>query len=186
MEDFFLERTVGHQDGVLVEPPALETFQGGGGTTLGDMALVSRAWGRGAWAPTSLLQAPRGGLEHGATAPSCPGSAPGSSTRCGDARGSLTHSPSLPHQLGGSGRGSLASDGRTNSWASGGKGATLTHLSQNSGSFHDAQSFVLLSEGRMLEDPLSPGYSQPLHVSETPKPGTFVGSERSVQVPQVG
>uniref|UniRef100_A0A8B9BRB4 Pleckstrin homology domain containing N1 n=1 Tax=Anser brachyrhynchus TaxID=132585 RepID=A0A8B9BRB4_9AVES len=84
---------------------------------------------------------------------------------------------------GSNGRGSLASDGRTNSWASGGKGATLTHLSQNSGSFHDAQSFVLLSEGRVLEDSFSSSYSQPLHVSEPPKPGTFVGSERSTQVP---
>uniref|UniRef100_U3IKQ7 Pleckstrin homology domain containing N1 n=1 Tax=Anas platyrhynchos platyrhynchos TaxID=8840 RepID=U3IKQ7_ANAPP len=85
-----------------------------------------------------------------------------------------------PHlgQLGGSGRGSLASDGRTNSWASGGKGATLTHLSQNSGSFHDTQSFVLLSEGRMLEDPLSPGYSQPLHcLPHTNWPSTGLPSQ---------
>ncbi|XP_003642573.2 pleckstrin homology domain-containing family N member 1 [Gallus gallus] len=66
----------------------------------------------------------------------------------------------LPHlsQFAGSGRGSLASDGRTNSWASGGKGTnTLTHLSQHSGSLHDAQSFMLLEEQH------SPGYSQPLH-----------------------
>ncbi|XP_010289233.1 PREDICTED: pleckstrin homology domain-containing family N member 1, partial [Phaethon lepturus] len=41
----------------------------------------------------------------------------------------------LPHpgQFAGSGRGSLTSDGRTNSWASGGRVATLTHVSQNSG-----------------------------------------------------
>lgn len=71
-------------------------------------------------------------------------------------------SSSLPLQFAGSGRGSLASDGRTNSWASGGKGTnTLTHLSQHSGSLHDAQSFMLLEEQH------SPGYSQPLHVSET-------------------
>ncbi|XP_065594058.1 pleckstrin homology domain-containing family N member 1 isoform X2 [Cyrtonyx montezumae] len=66
----------------------------------------------------------------------------------------------VPHlsQFAGSGRGSLASDGRTNSWASGGKGTnTLTHLSQHSGSLHDTQSFVV------LEEPHSPGYSQPLH-----------------------
>ncbi|OXB61008.1 hypothetical protein ASZ78_001273 [Callipepla squamata] len=66
----------------------------------------------------------------------------------------------LPHlsQFAGSGRGSLASDGRTNSWASGGKGTnTLTHLSQHSGSLHDTQSFMV------LEEPHSPGYSQPLH-----------------------
>ncbi|XP_009272472.1 PREDICTED: pleckstrin homology domain-containing family N member 1 [Aptenodytes forsteri] len=71
----------------------------------------------------------------------------------------------LPHpgQFAGSGRGSLTSDGRTNSWASGGRVATLTHLSQNSGSLPDGQSFVLMPESRVLEDPLSPGYSQPLH-----------------------
>ncbi|XP_028942883.1 pleckstrin homology domain-containing family N member 1, partial [Antrostomus carolinensis] len=71
----------------------------------------------------------------------------------------------LPHpsQFGGSGRGSLTSDGRTNSWASGGRVATLTHVSQNSGSLADGQSFVMMPESRVLEDPLSPGYSQPLH-----------------------
>ncbi|CAM9745375.1 unnamed protein product [Bubo scandiacus] len=71
----------------------------------------------------------------------------------------------LPHpgQFAGSGRGSLTSDGRTNSWASGGRVATLTHLSQNSGSLPDGQSFMLMPESRVLEDPLSPGYSQPLH-----------------------
>ncbi|XP_068271098.1 pleckstrin homology domain-containing family N member 1 [Nyctibius grandis] len=68
-----------------------------------------------------------------------------------------------PGQFTGSGRGSLTSDGRTNSWASGGRVATLTHLSQNSGSLPDGQSFVLMPESRVLEDPLSPGYSQPLH-----------------------
>ncbi|KAM6108913.1 pleckstrin homology domain-containing family N member 1 [Pterocles gutturalis] len=71
----------------------------------------------------------------------------------------------LPHpgQFAGSGRGSLTSDGRTNSWVSGGRVATLTHLSQNSGSLPDGQSFVLLPESRVLDDPHSPGYSQPLH-----------------------
>ncbi|XP_050765610.1 pleckstrin homology domain-containing family N member 1 [Gymnogyps californianus] len=71
----------------------------------------------------------------------------------------------LPHpgQFAGSGRGSLTSDGRTNSWASGGRVATLTHLSQNSGSLPDGQSFVLMPESKVLEDPVSPGYSQPLH-----------------------
>ncbi|XP_064894047.1 pleckstrin homology domain-containing family N member 1 isoform X3 [Columba livia] len=68
----------------------------------------------------------------------------------------------LPHpaQFGGSGRGSLTSDGRTNSWASGGRVATLTHLSQHSGSLPDGQSFVLMPDSRVLEEPL---YSQPLH-----------------------
>ncbi|XP_037236664.1 pleckstrin homology domain-containing family N member 1 isoform X2 [Falco rusticolus] len=71
----------------------------------------------------------------------------------------------LPHpsQFASSGRGSLTSDGRTNSWASGGRVATLTHLSQNSGSLPDGQSFMLMPESRVLEDPLSHGYSQPLN-----------------------
>ncbi|XP_072210700.1 pleckstrin homology domain-containing family N member 1 [Excalfactoria chinensis] len=81
----------------------------------------------------------------------------------------------LPHlsQFAGSGRGSLASDGRTNSWASGGKGTnTLTHLSQHSGSLHDAQSFML------LEEPHSPGYSQPLHcLPHTNWPSTAVPAQ---------
>ncbi|KFR16419.1 Pleckstrin homology domain-containing family N member 1, partial [Opisthocomus hoazin] len=68
-----------------------------------------------------------------------------------------------PGQFASSASGSLTSDGRTNSWASGGRVATLTHLSQNSGSLPDGQSFVLMPESRVLEDPLSPGYSQPLH-----------------------
>ncbi|KAM6045853.1 pleckstrin homology domain-containing family N member 1 isoform 2-T2 [Theristicus caerulescens] len=73
----------------------------------------------------------------------------------------------LPHpsQFAGSGRESLTSDGRTNSWASAGRVATLTHLSQNSGSLPDGQSFVLMPESRVHEDPLFPGYSQPLHAS---------------------
>ncbi|KAJ7412364.1 pleckstrin like proteiny domain containing N1 [Willisornis vidua] len=71
--------------------------------------------------------------------------------------------PPHPSQFTSSGRGSLSSDGRTNSWASGGRVATLTHVSQTSSSLPDGQSFVLMPEGRLLEDPLSPGYSQPLH-----------------------
>lgn len=44
--------------------------------------------------------------------------------------------------------------------------ATLTHLSQHSGSLPDGQSFVLMPDSRVLEEPL---YSQPLHVSEPPR-----------------
>lgn len=47
--------------------------------------------------------------------------------------------------------------------------ATLTHVSQTSGSLPDGQPFLLMPESRVLEDPVSPGYSQPLHVSEPPK-----------------
>uniref|UniRef100_A0A8C8VNK2 Pleckstrin homology domain containing N1 n=1 Tax=Pelusios castaneus TaxID=367368 RepID=A0A8C8VNK2_9SAUR len=64
---------------------------------------------------------------------------------------------------GSNGRGSLTSDGQTNSWASGGKVTTSTHHSQNSGSLPDQQSFVLMPEGRVIEDPMSPGYTQPLN-----------------------
>ncbi|XP_009067813.1 PREDICTED: pleckstrin homology domain-containing family N member 1 [Acanthisitta chloris] len=71
--------------------------------------------------------------------------------------------PPQPSQFTGSGRGSLTSDGRTNSWASGGRVTTLTHLSQTSGSLPDGQSFVLMPDGRLVEDTVSPGYSQPLH-----------------------
>ena len=60
--------------------------------------------------------------------------------------------------------------------------ATLTHLSQNSGSLPDGQSFVLMPESRVLEDPLSPGYSQPLHVSEPPqKPGVHAGTDAACE-----
>ncbi|XP_010003559.1 PREDICTED: pleckstrin homology domain-containing family N member 1 [Chaetura pelagica] len=81
----------------------------------------------------------------------------------------------LPHpsQFAGSGRGSLTSDGRTNSWASGGRVPTLTHLSQNSGSLPDGHSFVLMPESKGLEEPLSPGYSQPFHcLAQTIWPST--------------
>ncbi|KAM4758395.1 pleckstrin homology domain-containing family N member 1 [Cyanocitta cristata] len=71
--------------------------------------------------------------------------------------------PPHPSQFTSSGRGSLSSDGRTNSWASAGRVTTLTQLSQPSGSLPDGHSFLLLPEGRLLEEPLSPGYSQPLH-----------------------
>ncbi|KFQ34764.1 Pleckstrin homology domain-containing family N member 1, partial [Merops nubicus] len=53
--------------------------------------------------------------------------------------------------------------GLTNSWASGGRAGTLTHLSQHSSSLPDSQPCGALPDSRLLEDPLSPGYSQPLH-----------------------
>nr|XP_054504013.1 pleckstrin homology domain-containing family N member 1 [Agelaius phoeniceus] len=71
--------------------------------------------------------------------------------------------PPHPGQFPSSARGSLSSDGRTNSWASGGRVTTLTQLSQTSGSLPDAPSFLLSPEGCLLQEPLSPGYSQPLH-----------------------
>lgn len=84
-------------------------------------------------------------------------------------QGVLPQDVLVPVQFTSSGRGSLSSDGRTNSWASGGRVTTLTQLSQPSGSLPDGHSFLLLPEGRLLEEPLSPGYSQPLHVSEPQK-----------------
>ncbi|KAM9370144.1 pleckstrin homology domain-containing family N member 1 [Phaethornis superciliosus] len=76
----------------------------------------------------------------------------------------------LPHpsQFASNGRGSLTSDGRTNSWASGGRVATLTHLSHTSGSLPDGQSFMLMPESRGLEEAFSPGYSQPFHCLAQP------------------
>lgn len=60
--------------------------------------------------------------------------------------------------------------------------ATLTHVSQNSGSLPDGQSFVLMPESRVLEDSLSSGYSQPLRVSEPPqKPGTCLGTDAAFE-----
>nr|XP_020637652.1 pleckstrin homology domain-containing family N member 1 [Pogona vitticeps] len=65
--------------------------------------------------------------------------------------------PNPPHhaQFSGSGRGSLTSDGRTNSWASGGKGAASTHHSQNStGSLAEKQSFKVMPDNQIADGPL--------------------------------
>ncbi|XP_066493488.1 pleckstrin homology domain-containing family N member 1 [Tiliqua scincoides] len=63
--------------------------------------------------------------------------------------------PKPPHlgQFSGSGRGSLTSDGRTNSWASGGKGGTSTHHSQNSsGSCSERQPYGVMPDNQVVED----------------------------------
>ncbi|XP_007440019.2 pleckstrin homology domain-containing family N member 1, partial [Python bivittatus] len=63
--------------------------------------------------------------------------------------------PSHLAQFSGSGRGSLTSEGRTNSWASAGKGATSTHHSQTStASWSERQSFDAVPENRLAENPL--------------------------------
>ncbi|XP_077644345.1 pleckstrin homology domain-containing family N member 1 [Lonchura striata] len=72
--------------------------------------------------------------------------------------------PPHPSQLSSSGRGSLSSDGRSSSWASAGRAAALSQPS-----LPDGHPFLLGPEGRLLEQPLSPGYAQPLHVSEPQK-----------------
>nr|XP_031362492.1 pleckstrin homology domain-containing family N member 1 [Lonchura striata domestica] len=66
--------------------------------------------------------------------------------------------PPHPSQLSSSGRGSLSSDGRSSSWASAGRAAALSQPS-----LPDGHPFLLGPEGRLLEQPLSPGYAQPLH-----------------------
>ncbi|XP_053136799.1 pleckstrin homology domain-containing family N member 1 [Hemicordylus capensis] len=74
--------------------------------------------------------------------------------------------PKPPHlgQFSGSGRGSLTSDGRTNSWASGGKGMTSTHHSQNSaGSISERQSYGVMPDNRLVEDPLPQSVHCPSH-----------------------
>ncbi|XP_059343614.1 pleckstrin homology domain-containing family N member 1 [Ammospiza nelsoni] len=70
-----------------------------------------------------------------------------------------------PSQLPSSVRGSLSSDGHTSSWASGGR---VTALTASSGSLPDAPPFALGPEGRLLQEPLSPGYCQPLHSLAVP------------------
>ncbi|XP_030819707.1 pleckstrin homology domain-containing family N member 1 isoform X1 [Camarhynchus parvulus] len=71
--------------------------------------------------------------------------------------------PPQPCQFPSSVRGSLSSDGRTNSWASGGRVTALTQLCPASGSLPDGPSFLLSPESRRLQEPLCPAYCQPLH-----------------------
>ncbi|XP_077106141.1 pleckstrin homology domain-containing family N member 1 [Ranitomeya variabilis] len=83
----------------------------------------------------------------------------GSSSFCG--------SHSAHHeQVTASCRSSLTSDGRTKSWASGGKLPNPHSNSNTQGS--DRQSYTILGEQNLPEDPLSPGYSQPVHCSGNP------------------
>ncbi|XP_029142641.1 pleckstrin homology domain-containing family N member 1-like, partial [Protobothrops mucrosquamatus] len=63
--------------------------------------------------------------------------------------------PSHLAQFSGSGRGSLTSEGRTNSWASAGKGATSTHHSQTStASLSERHLFDVVPENRLAENHL--------------------------------
>ncbi|KAM8796405.1 pleckstrin homology domain-containing family N member 1 [Eudromia elegans] len=73
-------------------------------------------------------------------------------SECGSASGSR-----LPHgsPAAGSGRGSLASDGRTSSWVSRGTVAAPARVAQPDG--------ALVLDSRALPGPPSPGYSQPRH-----------------------
>ncbi|KAM9299249.1 LOW QUALITY PROTEIN: pleckstrin homology domain-containing family N member 1 [Gastrophryne carolinensis] len=80
----------------------------------------------------------------------------GSSSFCG--------SHSAHHeQVTASCRSSFTSDGRTKSWASSGKLPNLNHQSNCTIQGSDQQSYTILGEQTLQEDPLSPGYSQPVH-----------------------
>ncbi|XP_069466165.1 pleckstrin homology domain-containing family N member 1 [Ambystoma mexicanum] len=68
-------------------------------------------------------------------------------------------------QVSGSGRSSLASHGRSNSWTSGKKNTRHSHSSHGSHGSNgpvDRQSFAILNDPRLQLDPMSPGYAQPL------------------------
>ncbi|XP_018413003.1 PREDICTED: pleckstrin homology domain-containing family N member 1 [Nanorana parkeri] len=80
----------------------------------------------------------------------------GSSSFCG--------SHSAHHeQVTASCRSSFASDGRTKSWASSVKLPHSNHQSNTTIQGSDRQSYTILGEQTLQEDPLSPGYSQPVH-----------------------
>ncbi|KAL9825659.1 pleckstrin homology domain-containing family N member 1 isoform 2-T4 [Geothlypis trichas] len=87
---------------------------------------------------------------------------------------SVGSKPPHPSQFPSSARGSLSSDGRTNSWASGGRVTTVTPLAPP-----DGPTLLLGPEGCVLQEPLSPGYCQPLHSLAQPgwpSPGLRRGS----------
>ncbi|XP_056398328.1 pleckstrin homology domain-containing family N member 1 [Hyla sarda] len=60
-------------------------------------------------------------------------------------------------------RSSFTSDGRTKSWASGSKLANSNQHSNSNTQGSDRQSYTIVGEQNLQEDPLSPGYSQPVH-----------------------
>ncbi|XP_068096824.1 pleckstrin homology domain-containing family N member 1 [Hyperolius riggenbachi] len=85
----------------------------------------------------------------------------GSSSFCG--------SHSAHHeQVTASCRSSFTSDGRTKSWASSGKQPSSNHQSNSTILGSDRQSYTILGEQALQEDPLSPGYSQPVHCLVNP------------------
>ncbi|XP_030041586.1 pleckstrin homology domain-containing family N member 1 isoform X2 [Microcaecilia unicolor] len=70
----------------------------------------------------------------------------------------LAHNGQFP----GSERSSLGSEGRTSSWTSAGKMSNSCRHPHSNGSMSDRQSFAFLPDRRLQEDPLSPGYTQPV------------------------
>nr|DBA16273.1 TPA: hypothetical protein GDO54_003683 [Pyxicephalus adspersus] len=80
----------------------------------------------------------------------------GSSSFCG--------SHSAHHeQVTASCRSSFTSDGRAKSWTSSVKLPSSNHQSNSTVQGSDRQSYTILGEQTLQEDPLSPGYSQPVH-----------------------
>ncbi|XP_072012013.1 pleckstrin homology domain-containing family N member 1 [Engystomops pustulosus] len=73
-------------------------------------------------------------------------------------------------------RSSFTSDGRTKSWASGGKLSNSNPHSNSNTQGSDRQSYSILGEQNLQDDPLSPGYSQPVHCLANPSwPGGVNG-----------
>ncbi|KAM4650872.1 pleckstrin homology domain-containing family N member 1 [Discoglossus pictus] len=71
-------------------------------------------------------------------------------------------------QLTASCRSSFTSDGRTKSWASAGKFPNSNRQSHSTTQGSDRQSFTILSEQPPQDDPLSPGYAQPVNFLGNP------------------
>ncbi|KAE8592768.1 hypothetical protein XENTR_v10018877 [Xenopus tropicalis] len=85
----------------------------------------------------------------------------GSSSFCG------SHS-AQQEQLTTSCRSSFTSDGHSKSWASGGKLPNSNRQSHSTTHGSDRQSVTVLAEHPMQDDPLSPGYSEPVHCFGNP------------------
>ncbi|XP_029434804.1 pleckstrin homology domain-containing family N member 1 [Rhinatrema bivittatum] len=76
----------------------------------------------------------------------------------------LAHNGQLP----GSERSSLGSEGRASSCTSAGKMPSSCRHTHNPGSLSNRQSFAFLPDQHLPEDPLSPGYTQPIHCITDP------------------
>ncbi|KAM8927340.1 pleckstrin homology domain-containing family N member 1 [Pelodytes ibericus] len=95
----------------------------------------------------------------------------GSSSFCGS-------NSAHQEQLTASCRSSFTSDGRSRSWASAGKLPSSSRQSHNTTQGSDRQSFSILPEQPAQDDPLSPGYTQPVHcVANPPRSGAINGGE---------
>ncbi|XP_063799203.1 pleckstrin homology domain-containing family N member 1 isoform X1 [Pseudophryne corroboree] len=85
------------------------------------------------------------------------------------ASSSFCGSHSGPHeQVTASCRSSFTSDGRTKSWATPGKLPNSSYQSISTTQGSDQQSYAILGEQTLQEDPLSPGYTEPVHCLANP------------------